>query len=216
MTTNVLVLCEDKWHPAQVVRGGLELLSQEDFHFDVSEVGSEWSAERMAQYPLVMLARVPTWNPDGVTPWLTLAAEEAFAEYVQTGGGLMVVHAGSCVLASPALRRLIGGTFVRHPPRCDVTVTPQGDYPITADVEPFTVFDEHYFMETDNVEAQHFLLTTSENGVQSGGWLLEEGEGRICVLTPGHEAAVWTHPEYQTLLRNGLLWCIRQLPMAPA
>ena len=67
--------------------------------------------------------------------------------------------------------------------------------------------DEHYIMEIDDLEANHFLSTTSEHSAQSGGWLREEGDGRVCVLTPGHNAEVWLHPEFQTLLRNGLLWC---------
>lgn len=43
--------------------------------------------------------------------------------------------------------------------------------------------------------------------MQQGGWWREEGDGRVCVLTPGHNAEVWVHPEFQTLLRNALLWC---------
>ena len=95
-----------------------------------------------------------------------------------------------------------------------MTVTPQGYHPITVNVEPFTVKDEHYFMETDDLQAHHFLTTTSEHGAQSGGWWREEGSGRVCVLTPGHNVEVWLHEEFQTLLRNALLWCAGALPAA--
>lgn len=137
--------------------------------------------------------------------------EEAFAEYVRAGGGLLVVHSGTIVGELPTLRRLIGGAFVQHPPRCEVTVTPQGEHPITTDVEPYTLVDEHYFMETDDLQAHHFLSTTSEHGAQSGGWLRDEGEGRVCVLAPGHTMEVWQHREFLTLVRNGLRWCAKAL-----
>jgi type 1 glutamine amidotransferase len=211
MATRVLVLCDDKWHPASTVRGGVEALGTEDFTFDVIENGSEWSAERMGQYPLVLLAKSNQNSATDETAWITPEVEEAFVDYVRAGGGLLAVHAGSVVAELPTLRRLIGGAFVKHPPKCDVTVTPQGYHPITEKVEPFTVFDEHYFMQTDDLEAHHFLTTTSEHGAQSGGWLREEGEGRVCVLTPGHTAEAWLHEEFQTLLRNSLLWCMKEL-----
>ena len=40
-----------------------------------------------------------------------------------------------------------------------------------------------------------------------GGWTREEGTGRVCVLTPGHNVEVWLHPIYQALLGNTLRWC---------
>jgi type 1 glutamine amidotransferase len=211
MSTRVLVLCDDKWHPAHVVRGGIERLGTDDFHFDVIEDGREWSAERMGIYPLVLLAKLNHISAVDNSPWITPEVEEAFVDYVRAGGGLLAVHSGTCVIESPTLRRLIGGTFIKHPPQCEVTVTPQGYLPITLDVEPFTVKDEHYFMETDGPQALPFLTTPSEHGAQSGAWLREQDDGRVCVLTPGHNAEVWLHPEFQTLLRNGLLWCAKQL-----
>jgi type 1 glutamine amidotransferase len=36
-----------------------------------------------------------------------------------------------------------------------------------------------------------------------------EGEGRVAVITPGHNVEVWLQPGFQTLLRNGLAWCIK-------
>lgn len=212
MTTRVLVLCDDKWHPAHVVAAGVEALGTADFQFDVIENAREWSAERMGQYPLTLLAKANHISAVENVPWITPDVEAAFAAYVRGGGGLLVVHSGTIVRESPQLQRLIGGTFTQHPPQCEVTVTPQGYHPITVNVEPFTVKDEHYFMETDDLQAHHFLTTTSEHGAQSGGWWREEGSGRVCVLTPGHNVEVWLHEEFQTLLRNALRWCAGELP----
>jgi type 1 glutamine amidotransferase len=174
-------------------------LGADDFVFDVVEDASAWSPAGMEQYALVLLSKMNHLSAMDKTPWITPAVEEAFAAYVAAGGGLVAVHSGTIVADLPTLRRLIGGTFVQHPPRCEVTVTPQGYHPITENVEPFTLMDEHYFMQTDDLQAHHFLTTTSTHGAQSGGWLREEG------------AEVWLHPEFLTLLRNGLLWSAKQL-----
>jgi type 1 glutamine amidotransferase len=56
-----------------------------------------------------------------------------------------------------------------------------------------------------------FLTTTSEHGTQPGGWTRTEGEGRVCVLTPGHNLEVWLQPSFQALLLNTLRWCSREL-----
>ncbi len=207
MTTRVLVLCDDKWHPARVARAGLAALDTDEWRFDWIEDAHEWSAERMAQFPLVLLAKANHISALENVPWITPDVEEAFSEYVRAGGGLLVVHSGTIVRETPLLKKLIGGTFTQHPPQCEVTITPQGEHPITLNVEPFTVMDEHYHMETNDLEANYFLTTTSEHGVQSGGWMRDEGEGRVCVLTPGHNVDVWLHPEFQTLLGNALRWC---------
>ncbi|CAN5509301.1 hypothetical protein BH10CHL1_BH10CHL1_18130 [soil metagenome] len=48
---------------------------------------------------------------------------------------------------------------------------------------------------------------SSRHGTQPGGWTRLEGDGRVCVLTPGHNLEVWLDPSYQILLGNALRWC---------
>jgi type 1 glutamine amidotransferase len=54
-----------------------------------------------------------------------------------------------------------------------------------------------------------FAITHSEHGEQAGGWRRTEGAGRVVVLTPGHNQAIWLHPSFQTLILNALRWCGR-------
>ena len=209
----VLVLCGDKWHPASNARTGLGALGTDEWQFDFIEDARQWSAEQMAQYPVVVLTKGNQISATANEPWLTPEVESAFLDYVRAGGGLLVVHSGTIGYGEmPGLLGLIGGVFVQHPPQCEVTITPQGEHPIVLNVEPFTVMDEHYFMQTNDLQEHHFLSTTSVHGVQSGGWLRDEGDGRVCVLTPGHNVEVWLHPEFQTLLGNALRWCTEPKP----
>ena len=105
------------------------------------------------------------------------------------------------------LRRLLGGVFDHHPEQCPVTVEPQPGHPLCAGSEPFTLKDEHYFMALDDPQAEVYVTTRSENGVQPGGWRRIVSAGRVVVLTPGHNLEVWLHPSFQALLLNALRWC---------
>lgn len=203
-----LVICDDYWHHADVPREGLGALGDAAFQFDWIEDAKEWSAERMAQYPLVVLVKSNNVSSTDREPWVDDAVEQAFRDYVRGGKGLLVVHSGTAGHRDkPVLRALMGGAFLRHPPQCPVTVAPKEGHPLAEGSAPFTVQDEHYLMALDDAAADVFLTTTSEHGTEPGGWTRTEGAGRVCVLTPGHNVEVWLHPSFQTLLRNALRWC---------
>ncbi|HEX2911106.1 MAG TPA: hypothetical protein VH186_09885 [Chloroflexia bacterium] len=50
------------------------------------------------------------------------------------------------------------------------------------------------------------ILTNSEHGTQPDGWTRLEGQGRVYLLTPGHNLAVWQHSDYQALIQHALTW----------
>lgn len=203
-----LVICDDYWHHADVPREGLGALGDAEFRFDWIEDATEWSAERMAAYPLVVFVKSNNVSSTNRDPWVDDAVQQAFVDYVRGGKGLLVVHSGTAGYRDlPVLRGLMGGTFLMHPPQCDVTVSPKEGHLLAAGSAAFTLRDEHYHMALDDAEADVYVTTTSEHGTQPGGWTRLEGEGRVCVLTPGHNVEVWLHPSFQTLLRNALRWC---------
>jgi uncharacterized protein len=205
----VLVLCDDRWHPASTPRQGLEPLMNADFEFDFIENAGDWSAARMGEYPLVMLTKSNDVSSIDQTDWATDQVEQVFIDYVRRGGGLLIVHSGTAGYKETLqLRALMGGVFAHHLQQCPVTAEPQEGHPLTLGSASFTLKDEHYFMELDDTRADVFMTTTSEHGTQPGGWTRTEGKGRVCVLTPGHTVEVWQHSAYQALLRNALLWCV--------
>ncbi len=211
----ILVLCDDHWHPARTSRNGLAPLASAGYQFDFVEDVSGWSTAQMDEYPVVLLTKSNNTSAADDTPWLNPTIEQAFADYVRQGGGLLVVHSGTVGYKDMAiLRPLIGGVFDHHPKQCPVTVTPSVDHPINVDVEPFTQQDEHYMMLYDADPDAVFLTSSSEHGSQPAGWTRQEGQGRVCVLTPGHNVEVWLQPSFQTLLRNALTWCAPTEPTA--
>jgi len=210
-TINVLVLCDDYWHPARTAREGLAPLVSEGFRFDFVEDAGDWSAEEMAAYPVVLFTKSNDVSAQDRSEWMTESVQHAFVDYVNNGAGLLVVHSGTAGYADAAVfRRLIGGVFEHHPPQCPVTVVPDPAKPLSDGSAPFTLQDEHYHMAYDagdDGEAELFVTAQSEHGTQPAGWTRTVGAGRVCVLTPGHNVEVWLHPSYQVLLRNALHWC---------
>lgn len=204
----VLVLCDDHWHPASTVRQGLSPLAGQGYDFEFCADGREWSAGHMDSFPLVILAKSNNVTAADDSPWITDEVEAAFQSYVARGNGLLVMHSGTVACQKrPILRAVVGGAFRQHPPQCDVTMAPHGAHPLTAGVAAFTMRDEHYQMELDDQNADVFLTSQSDSGVQPAGWARSEGAGRVCVLTPGHNVDVWLHPAFQALLGNALRWC---------
>lgn len=203
-----LVLCDDYWHPARTVRAGLAPLEGAGLAFDWVEHAGAWSAERMAEYPVVVLAKANNVSAADQGPWVTPEVEAAFRAYVRSGNGLLAIHSGTAgYREAPVLRGVLGGVFAGHPLQCPTTVAPRDGHPLAAGSAPFTLLDEHYQMELDDPGAEVVLTTTSAHGAQPGGWTRAEGAGRVCVLTPGHNLPVWLHPAYQAVLRNALRWC---------
>jgi len=203
-----LVLCDDYWHPARVARAGLKPLEERGIEFDWMEHSSEWPAQRLAEYSVVLLTKMNHVSAEDKTPWITSDVEAAFQEYVRRGHGLLVIHSGTAVYdEAPVLRGLMGGTFASHPPQCLVTVEPHEGHQLTQGSAPFTLPDEHYFMTLDDDRSDIFMTTVSEHGSQPGGWRRTADRSRVCVLAPGHNVDVWLHPSYQAMSHNALHGC---------
>ncbi|GGO02943.1 ThuA domain-containing protein [Saccharibacillus kuerlensis] len=209
----VWVICKDRWHPAETIRQGLAKLNEEEFAFTITENMEEFDSGQLEQYPVVLVCRSNSQTEEEKAFWMNEQVQQAFVHYVERGGSLLAVHAGTAGYEEGEIfRRLCGGAFIHHPEACEVTIQPENRHPIAQGVEAFTVHDEHYFMEWEDPIADLIMTTVSEHGAQPGGWTRTHGRGRVCVLTPGHEPEVWNHPMYGRLLRNALYWCARQDP----
>jgi type 1 glutamine amidotransferase len=210
MNIRTLVLCDDLWHPGAIARKGLEVLSNRGFDFEVLKSSADWPALDMSKFPLVVLAKSNVASAKDKCEWLTKDSEWDFYNHIRRGAGLVVVHSGIAGYAKlPLMHEIVGGTFLRHPPECVVTVEPKAGHPLAGDLTLFTIRDEHYFVELDDAQADIFLHTRSEHGLQPAGWTCASGAGRVCVLTPGHNLEVWLHPAFQQLLSNALHWAAK-------
>lgn len=222
----ILVLCDDLWHPAEVIERGIRGLGDGAYSFDVVKSAKDiLTPKRLEQYDAVIIAKSNNVNAANTAPWfeesVTEVGPEEFRAYLERGGGIVFVHSGTCIgerflgdaderFKKPArgMQALHGCTMNGHPLRCncDIYVT-DPDSPLTEGVSAFTVHDEHYQISDLAGDAQVFLQWDSApGGTQPAGWTRKIYGGRIVVLTPGHTLDVWENPEFRKLLVNAIEW----------
>lgn len=217
--TRILVLCDDLWHPAEVIERGLAALETERYAFDIVKTAKDiLTPEYIARYPMILCCKSNCINLGNNAPWFEDGVTEVmpadFERYVRAGGGFLAVHS-SLVYGEnnrPEFSKMLGCAFVSHPPRCEVQVhVTQAVHPVAQGVEGFAERDEHYIIEMNAPDADVFLESTSEKGGrQTAGYTRMIGEGRLCVLTPGHTLSVWENPQFQKLLLNAMTWCMKE------
>lgn len=210
---NVLVLCDDHWHPSEIIELGIKPLEGDEFHFDFVKAAKDiLTPERISLYPVIVCCKGNNVTSANTAPWfeegVTEVCPREFEEYVRQGGGFLSVHSGNTSKEGDAYTAFIGNFFAGHPPRCGVDIKITGSHPITNGVSDFHIRDEHYNITVTAKDALELFKTSSETGgEQIGGYVRELGKGRICVLTPGHTVDVWYDKNYQTIFANAIRWC---------
>ncbi len=209
---DVLLLCDDHWHPAEIIELGIKPL-EHLFHFTVIKTAKDiLTPELLAKYPVIVCCKGNAVNSSNTNPWfeegVTEVCPREFEEYVRNGGGFLSLHSGNTSKEGEAYTDFVGNYFVGHPPRCTVEVKATSSHPITENIKDFTIRDEHYNIKVTAPDADVFLKTYSETGgEQVGGYTRSLGKGRLCVLTPGHTLGVWQQEAFRQLLINAINWC---------
>lgn len=209
---NILVLCDDYWHPGEVIKMGLSSLEGDEFHLDfVCDAKDILTPEYIARYPVIINCKGNQINGANQNPWfnegVTDVGPKEFTEYVENGGGFICLHSGNTAREGEPYSYFSGNYFITHPPRCDVDVRIVAKHPVTEGVNHFRIRDEHYEIKLIANDAQFLFMTTSETGgEQVGGYVRSIGSGRLCALTPGHILSVFLHPEYQKIISNAIRW----------
>lgn len=201
---SIPVWVDDYYHPGKVVQDGLTPLGEDfTFLYDADEI----DPAILDGQGVLVFAKSNVRDQAHRTPYMTQALAERLTDFVRRGGGLLVLHSGTTSYQEiPAIRALIGGVFLRHPDPLPVTCRLLPGHPLTQGAHDCTFVDEHYHMDM-NDDVEIFMHTVSSHGEQPGGWIRHEGQGRVCVLTPGHYPEVFQNADFQQLLRNALAFC---------
>jgi type 1 glutamine amidotransferase len=221
----MLLICDDYWHPGQVPIDGTVPLAGQGYQFDIVTNANNFKPDILSQYPVVILCKCDEVSQADKQSWKTDAVQRAFIDYVENGGGLLAVHSATVPgKNTQALDHLLGCRFISHPNACPVTVQPVKPHPVTEGVGMFCETDEHYRLELIEPDVDVLLASYSPPQGEEGkyqedpyhntpaficpsGFVRKQGKGRICVLTPGHNLAVWINPHFQRTLSNALRWC---------
>ena len=217
----ILVICDDLWHPAEIIEQGFSYIAGKDYCFDFVRTAKDiLTPEMLADYPMIFCCKGNAINAANQEPWfengVTEVGPRELEQYIEKGGVYVLLHAGIAVnprwvrnepkFRKPAevYQKMIGCQFLGHPPRCAVTVHVENpEHPIMEGVEDFTERDEHYQLEIKEEFVTTLFETSSEaGGHQPGGFLFVKGNGRVVVITPGHTLSVWKNPNFQRILKN--------------
>jgi type 1 glutamine amidotransferase len=221
----VLLICDDHYHPGQVVVDGLAPLKEFGYDFDVITDADEFKTDMLKNYPVVIMSKSDAVSAQNNKPWKTTLVQHAFVSYVENGGGLLTVHCGTVAGKDTAmLDKLIGCKFSFHPVDCPVLVQSLKQHPVTEGVESFCEIDEHYRLDIlagdvdiivasyspeqgdpEKYESEPYFNTKAY--ISPAALVRKQGKGRVCTLTPGHLLPVWHNPNYQRMLKNALEWC---------
>lgn len=223
----ILVLCDDVWHPAEVIERGLASFEKNmrtgskspDYKFDFVKAAKDiLTPEYIQQYPLIICCKSNNVIAANSAPWFENTVTEVmggeFREFVENGGGFLSIHSGNVFMGNgdgvEEYCEFVGNRFITHPLRCEVLLEKIKSHPITEGVaDSFTVRDEHYKLELLAEDADIFLSSSSkEGGTEPAGYTRTFGKGRLCVLTPGHTLSVWENEEFQKILKNAIEWCL--------
>lgn len=150
---------------------------------------------------------------------------EGLLAFVREGNGYVGVHCAADLTSTAPedpedvldtreeplaeLRELIGGRFLDHPEQSEFGVEiVDDDHPITASVGGFTVFDEPYQVECDDVDV---LARMDHPDLEEYpvAWTNSYGEGRVYYLSLGHTEEVFETDGFRSLLVNGVEWAAR-------
>lgn len=137
---------------------------------------------------------------------------------VARGAALVGWHGGiaDSFRASAEYLQLIGGQFVAHPDapvEHSIDITELGhDHPITGGIDDFTLDTEQYWVLSDDLN--DVLATTTHTARDQWArpvtvpavWTRAWGDGRVVVVTPGHDLTILDHPSVRTMIERGILW----------
>jgi type 1 glutamine amidotransferase len=151
---------------------------------------------------------------------ITSAQLDGLLAAVRGGTGFAGWHGGivDAFRDQPGYHLLTGGQFIHHHREfLRYVVHPVGGHEVVADLEPFEVHSEQYYLHAD--PGNEVLATTEylpdpdrpEIGTPSMPvtWLRRHGAGRVFVTTIGHRMADLELPAVHEMITRGLLWATR-------
>lgn len=208
MKNKILIICDDIYHHEEVLKNGLSFLSDK-YELEFTNV----PCGQFENYSAVILAKDDVVSKDNKENWLTADIEKQIENYVNNGGGIIFLHAGTVICKKSAILKSIAGcAFITHPEQCEINFLITSKNPQTEGAENFCIKDEHYFIDFTADDAEIFLESHSAEGKQPAGYTRMQKKGRVCVLTPGHNPEVFDDPQYQKIIQNALDFCAATSP----
>ncbi|MGA1235812.1 MAG: ThuA domain-containing protein [Limisphaerales bacterium] len=214
----VLILSGSNNHDWRATTPLLERILEGDgkFHVDIEERPEHMTSAILAGYDVV-LSNWNSWGDESAPGW-SAATREAFTSFIQRGGGLVVVHAGSSSFYDwPEYQRVSAGSWdlgrTTHGPVHEFEVRiEEGEHPVTHGLDGFRITDELWLRSgfQPGVEVLASAYSDPSQG-GSGNWepvavVQQTGLGRTFFLVLGHDAQAMENDGFRSLLQQGIAW----------
>ncbi|MEO8620059.1 MAG: ThuA domain-containing protein [bacterium] len=123
----------------------------------------------------------------------------ALLDFVNKGGGLVVLHCASASFQnSEEFVKLVGAVFKSHGTGTFSTVRIAPDHPAIKGVPTFESWDETYVHARHNPVDRTVLEVRRENGRDEPyTWVRTYGKGRMFYTAWGHDERTWGQPGFQ-------------------
>ena len=214
----VLILSGANNHDWRVTTPVLKRILEADGHFavDVETNVPAMKPDAFRNYDAV-LSNFNTFSLTNSGAIWNIEIRTAFVDYIRSGHGLVVVHAGSAVFYDwPEFQQIAGATWGKathhgkmHTNEIHVVAT---SHPITGGLKDFTTFDEFWQSAQVASGAQPLAVVTPKREFGGSGqpepiaFATELGKGRGFTLLLGHNAAAMESVGFKQLLRRGAEW----------
>lgn len=159
-------------------------------------------------------------SKDNGTPMGAKGVDE-LVNWVKNGGGFVGSHTASDTFhENLEYRKLSGGVFKTHGQQETATMKVV-EHPITKHLGDSLTLQDEFYMFKDTTNTFQPLLILQTKGMKQemynqvepypNTWIEELGQGRIFNCALGHREDVWTNPDFQKLLVNGIKWAAKKL-----
>lgn len=214
-TKNVLIFTKTNGFRHASIETGVAALSEiaSENHWAVthSEDSLIFTPERLRDTDLVIFLNT-TGDVFGE------AQEEAFKDYIETGGRFFGIHAASDTEYDwPWYGDFIGGYFVSHPKIQQARINKKTDH-VTVEAFPktFERTDEWYNFKNLNSDVT-VTLTLDESSYEGGkngvyhphAWHQQVGEGMMYYTGGGHTKESYSEPGFRQHLEAVMRWLVK-------
>lgn len=140
---------------------------------------------------------------------ITQAQERGLLDFVKSGKGFLPIHSASfCFRNSKDFVSLVGAQFKEHGTGVFTTTIVNKDHFITSQLDTFSTWDETYVHNFHNEDRTVLMEREEEGKSEPWTWIREHGKGRVFYTAYGHDERTWSNPDFQELLKKGILWAV--------
>ena len=135
--------------------------------------------------------------------------EKALLDYVAEGHAFIPIHCASfCFNESKEYVDLVGGQFKTHGTDTFTAKISDKSHPIMQSVEEFSTWDETYVHDKLAKDITVLMERVEGEHREPWTWVKQFGKGKVFYTAYGHDERTWSKPEFQNLIKEGILWAV--------